>query len=133
MDDALEYNFGPDWPGKVYHLIRDFFVHRGGCDVYYVPGIARLVFDSSDSIDDPDLSYWEDVNDIVKFISMAHKGEFSRNLEHITTVPEGPQRGMRVKGKPMSFTELSEMFSKEIEDTESEARENFEHANKSPN
>jgi hypothetical protein len=91
------------------------------------------VFDSSDSIDDPDLSYWEDVNDIVKFISMAHKGEFSRNLEHITTVPEGPQRGMRVKGKPMSFTELSEMFSKEIEDTESEARENFEHANKSPN
>jgi hypothetical protein len=133
MDDALEYNFGPDWPGKAYNLIRDFFVHRGGCDVYYVPGIARLVFDSSDSIDDPDLSYWEDVNDIVKFISMAHKGEFSRNLEHITTVPEGPQRGMRVKGKPMSFTELSEMFSKEIEDTESEARENFEHANKSPN
>ena len=132
MADALEYHFGPDWPGRAYSLIRDFFVHRGGCDVYYVPGIARLVFSSSDEIDDPDMSYWEDVNDIVKFISIAHKGEFSRNLEHITTVTEGPQRGMRVKGKPMSFTALSEMFSREIENTESEARENFEHANKSP-
>ena len=132
MSDALEMNYGKEWSGKVYGLIRDYFVHRGGCDVYYVPGIARLIFGSTDDIEDPDMDLWSDVKDIVKFISLAHKGDFSRNLEHITTVQEGPQRGMQVKGKPLNFDELSDMFSREIEYSSAAERQEFENAKKSP-
>ena len=132
MSDILEIYYGKEWPGKVYGLIRDYFVHRGGCDVYYVPGIARLIFGLTDDIEDPDLELWSDVKDIVKFISLAHKGEFSRNLEHIATVQEGPQRGMQVKGPPLNFEELSDMFSREIEDASAAERQEFENAKKSP-
>ena len=132
MSDALEMCYSKEWPGKVYGLIRDYFVHRGGCDVYYVPGIARLIFGSTDDIEDPDLDLWSDVKDIVKFISLAHKGEFSRNLEHISTVQEGPQRGMQVKGPPLNFEELSDMFSREIEDASAAERQEFENAKRSP-
>lgn len=132
MSDALEMYYTKEWPGKVYGLIRDYFVHRGGCDVYYVPGIARLIFGSTDDIEDPDMDLWSDVKDIVKFISLAHKGEFSRNLEHISTVQEGPRRGMQVKGPPLNFEELSDMFSREIEDASAAERQEFENAKRSP-
>lgn len=128
----LELQYGDNWCEKTFMLLRKFFVRQGGCDVYYLPGIARIVFGSADAVEDPDVTLWEQLKEIVRFISIAHKGEFSRNLEHITTVQEGSQRGMAVKGKPMEFDELDDMFSKKIEETQAEERENFEKAKKTP-
>lgn len=131
MAEPMEFHYGKDWSGKAFNLIRDFFVHKG-CDVYYVPGIARLIFGSSDDIQDPNMDTWNDVLDIVKFITTAHKGEFSRNLEHITTVQEGPRRGMQVRSKPMTLRELYDMFSREIKETGYAEREAFEKSGRSP-
>ena len=132
LADGLEDYFGRDWTGQVYRLVRKFFVYQGGCDIYYIPGIARLAYGSCNDFGDPDFLDWESIKSIVRFISTAHKNEFSRNLERITTIQEGPKKGMRVKGSPMGLDELERMFSKEIEETEESAKKEFETSVRSP-
>lgn len=128
----MRETFGDEWCGEAYRKIRDYFVRRGGCDVYFVPGIGRIVYGSPELVYSPDIGLWYDLREIVRFISIAHKGDFTRNLEQITTVREGPQKGMRVKGRPLGFRQLKDMFGTEMENATAAERAAFERSGKTP-
>ena len=123
LSGKLTEMYGPNWSEAAFRKIRDLFVHHG-CDEYFIPGLARISYG--------ELAlggYGENgrglnqLCELVAFITTAHKNEFSRNLEHITTVQQGPQKGMKVRSAPMSLRELSDMFTREQEeDTEAQRK-----------
>jgi len=122
----LQDEYGDEWVVKCFNKLRNDFVHSG-CDVLFVPGIARIAYGELDyDSDDEDTAKVMMLRNIVKFITIAHKEEFSRNLEHISIVKEGPKKGSKVKSEPMTFGELDTMFSRNIEATTASAREEFE-------
>lgn len=135
MKKAIEANglsgkltelYGPNWSEAAFKKMRALFVHHG-CDVYFVPGLARIAYGELALGD-----YGENERglnqlcELVAFITTAHKNEFSRNLEHITTVQQGPQKGMRVRSNPMSLKDLAELFMREQEDTTEAQRNSFQ-------
>ena len=125
LEHELANDYGINWTEEAFNKIRNAFVHQG-CDVYFVPGIARIAygdlrFDSNDA----DTQKIALLRNLVKFITMAHKAEFTRNLEKIDVVREGPQKGMKVKSKPMTLDQLSAMFSREQKEVTGKARDQF--------
>lgn len=129
----LAADYGPGWAGEAFNRIRDEFVHKG-CDVYFVPGLARILYGELDyDSPDQDSAKVDELRDLVKFISTAHKGDFSRNLEHITTVTGGPQKGMKVRSEPFTFKQLHDMFSREQKEVTDSDREALEKEGLTPN
>ena len=134
MKKALEANgisgelagrYGAMWAAEAFNDIRDRFVHKGGCDVYFVPGIARIAYgELGYGTGHMDADKVDALAKLVKFISTAHRNDFSRNLERIDTVTEGPRKGMKVRSAPLAFDDIAEMFSrKQKEATEAERAE----------
>ena len=117
--------YGDNWSELAFNRIRSLFVHHD-CDVYFVPGIARIAYGELNldgfSENERGLSR---LRELVSFISNAHREEFTRNLEHITIVQQGPQKGMKVRSAPMSLRELSDLFMQEQEDTTDSQRKAF--------
>ena len=123
LEEDMEESYGPNWSEEVFKKLRKNFV-RLGCDMYFLPGIARIAYGELDyDSDDEDTLKTATLRDLVKFITIAHKGDFSRNLERIDVVTTGPQKGMKVKSNPLSFDELKEMFAKSSDEMD-EAEEN---------
>lgn len=126
LSGKLTEMYGPNWSEAAFRKMRDLFVHHG-CDVYFVPGLARISYGELALGD-----YGENERglnqlcELVAFITTAHKNEFSRNLEHITTVQQGPQKGMKVRSNPMSLKDLAELFMREQEDTTEAQRKSFQ-------
>lgn len=119
-------DYGQNWSEQIFNEIRNDFVHSG-CDVYFVPGIARILYDELDyDSDDEDTAKIQQLRQLVRFITTAHKEQFSRNLEHITTVQDGPNKGQKVKSAPFSFEDLYSMFSKEQEKVTNAERAAYE-------
>lgn len=125
LEHELANDYGINWTEEAFNKIRNAFVHQG-CDVYFVPGIARIAYgDLRFDSDDEDTQKIALLRNLVKFITMAHKAEFTRNLEKIDVVSEGPQKGMKVKSKPMTLDQLSAMFSREQKEVTGKARDQF--------
>jgi len=104
LEQELAQGYGDNWAETAFNKIRNAFVHQG-CDVYFVPGIARIAYGELDfDSDDEDTQKVAQLRRLVKFITLAHKGQFTRNLERISVIPEGPQKGMKVKSKPFTLT-----------------------------
>ena len=123
LEEEMEDSYGPNWSEEVFRKLRKNFV-RLGCDMYFLPGIARIAYGDLDyDSDDEDTLKVATLRDLVKFITIAHKGDFTRNLERIDVVTTGPQKGMKVKSNPLSFDELKEMFAKASDEMD-EAEEN---------
>lgn len=125
LENEMKSDYGEHWSEEVFKKLRGDFVHHG-CDVYFVPGIARIAYGELDyDSDDEDTRKITQLRNLVKFITNAHKGQFTRNLERIDVVQEGPKKGMRVKSKPMSFAELDDMFSSEQKKVTDNARKSL--------
>lgn len=123
LSGKLTEMYGPNWSEAAFKKIRDLFVHHG-CDEYFIPGLARIAYGELALGGYGENAHGlEQLKELVTFITTAHKNEFSRNLEHITTVQQGPQKGMKVRSAPMSLRELSDMFTREQEeDTEAQRK-----------
>ena len=135
LEQELAQGYGDNWAETAFNKIRNAFVHQG-CDVYFVPGIARIAYgDLHFDSEDEDTQKLALLKNLVKFITIAHKAQFTRNLEKIDVVQEGPQKGMKVKSKPLTLDQLSTMFSREQKEVTGKAREQFakEHANSEGN
>lgn len=131
LEQELAEDYGENWSEAVFNKIRDSFVHQG-CDVYFVPGIARIAYGELDfDSDDEDTQKIANLKRLVKFITMAHKGQFTRNLERISVIQEGPQKGMKVKSKPMTYEQLANMFSNEAKSATANEREEYTKNNQS--
>lgn len=125
LADELEDEYGEHWSEFAFNEIRSRFIHNG-CDVYFTPGLARIAYgECYMGTDEEDTEKIRQLCQLVKFITMAHKSDFSRNLEHITTVQEGPTKGQKVKSKPFTLVDIQNMFSKEQERMSTEERNNF--------
>lgn len=131
LDQEFAEDYGENWSEAVFNKIRDSFVHQG-CDVYFVPGIARIAYGELDFDSDyEDTQKIAQLRSLVKFITLAHKGQFTRNLERISVIQDGPQKGMKVKSKPFTFDQLAEMFGNESRAATNAEREQFAKDNKS--
>lgn len=131
LEQELAEDYGENWSEAVFNKIRDSFVHQG-CDVYFVPGIARIAYGELDfDSDDEDTQKVAQLRSLVKFITLAHKGQFTRNLERISVIQEGPQKGMKVKSKPFTFDQLAEMFGNESRSATNAERDRFTKDNQS--
>lgn len=131
LEQELAEDYGENWSEAVFNKIRDSFVHQG-CDVYFVPGIARIAYGELDfDSDDEDTQKVAQLRSLVKFITLAHKGQFTRNLERISVIQEGPQKGMKVKSKPFTFDQLAEMFGNESKSATNAERDRFTKDNQS--
>ena len=131
LEQELAQGYGDNWAETAFNKIRNAFVHQG-CDVYFVPGIARIAYGELDfDSDDEDTQKVAQLRRLVKFITLAHKGQFTRNLERISVIPEGPQKGMKVKSKPFTFDQLAEMFGNESRSATNADRNRFTQDNKS--
>lgn len=118
-------DYGENWAEAVFNKLRADFV-RQGCDVFFLPGIARIAYGELDyDSDDEDTQKTAELRNLVKFITTAHKGQFTRNLERIDVVQQGPQKGMKVKTAPLSLGEIHGMFSREQRDVSSAERQSF--------
>lgn len=83
LEDELRVIYGENWSEEVFVKLRKDFV-RLGCDMYFLPGIARIAYGELDlDSNDEQTQKVTDLRDLVKFISRAHKGDFTRNLERI--------------------------------------------------
>lgn len=123
LEDDMDDLYGDNWSEEAFNVIRDKFVHKG-CDVYFTPGLARIAYGELDlDTDDENTQKVNQLRELVKFITMAHKGQFTRNLERIDIVQQGPQKGMKVKSKPMTLEQLAEMFSREQKEVTGKARQ----------
>lgn len=115
--DELAADYGENWTREIFNKLRDDFVHSG-CDVYFVPGIARILYGELDyDSEDEDSSKVRQLRSIVKFITMAHRDQFTRHLAHINadkTVTE-----------PFTYEQLHDMFDKTIKKTTDVERDNF--------
>lgn len=128
MEQELADDYGENWSEEVFQELRKAFV-RKGCDVYYLPGIARIAYGELDfDSDDEDTEKTAELRDLVRFISIAHKGDFTRNLELIDVVQQGPQKGMKVKSAPLTFSQLKERFAKAADDMDDAEQDAWEKA-----
>ena len=121
LDKEFIEEYGEHWSEQIFNEIRSRFIHNG-CDVYFTPGLARIAYGEFNmGFDNEDTAGIRRLCQLVRFITMAHKTDFSRNLEHITVVQEGPNRGQKIKSEPFTFEQLNVMFGKvqqQITDTE---------------
>jgi len=123
LEGTLKDDYGENWSEEVFNKLRNTFVHQG-CDVYFIPGIARIAYGELGFDDDTeDTQGIAKLRNLVKFITNAHKGQFTRNLERIEVVQQGPRKGMKVKSNPMTLEQLSDMFSKEQKAVSANARQ----------
>ena len=112
LDKEFEEEYGEHWSEEAFNEIRSRFIHNG-CDVYFTPGLARIAYGDLDmGTDDEDTTKLRLLGQLVRFITTAHKDEFSRNLEHITVVQDGPNKGQKVKSAPCTLDQLNTMFGK---------------------
>ena len=129
LEEELAEDYGANWSEEVFNKIRTAFVHQG-CDVYFVPGIARIAYGELDyDSDDEDTQKLAEFKRLVKFITIAHKGQFTRNLEKISVVQDGPQKGMKVKSDPLTYDQLAEMFGNESRAATNSERAKFAEEN----
>jgi hypothetical protein len=135
LEADMEDSYGPNWSEEVFKKLRKNFV-RLGCDMYFLPGIARIAYGELDYDSDyEDTLKTATLRDLVKFITVAHKGDFTRNLERIDVVTTGPQKGMKVKSHPLSFDEIKDMFAKASDEMDEAEESGWEKNNvgKTPN
>ena len=128
LEHELADEYGENWSEEVFQELRRAFV-RKGCDVYYLPGLARIAYGELDfDSDDEDTEKTAELLTLVRFISIAHKGDFTRNLELIDVVQQGPQKGMKVKSDPLTFSQLKERFAKAADDMDEAEQDSWEKA-----
>lgn len=133
FENMLRNNYSEHWSEEVFNDIRDDFIHKG-CDIYFTPGIARIAYgELYYGTANEDSFKVDQLCQLVKFVTMAHKPEFSRNLEHITVVQEGPNKGQKQKSKPFTFDDLQSMFSSSRNAMRDIERANFEKTKHTPN
>ena len=112
LDEDFIEEYGEHWSEQVFNEIRSKFIHNG-CDVYFTPGLARIAYGELDmGSEDEDTDGLRRLGQIVRFITTAHKNDFSRNLEHITTIGQGPNKGQKQKSAPCTLDQLTDMFGK---------------------
>lgn len=115
--DELAADYGENWTREIFNKLRDDFVHSG-CDVYFVPGIARILYGELDyDSEDEDTAKVRQLRSIVKFITMAHKNQFNRHLAHINAD--------KTVSEPFTFEQLRTMFDKNIKQATDEERNKF--------
>ena len=128
----LARDYGVEWVTEAFNTIRSDFCHRG-CDVYFIPGLARILYgELGYDSDEQDTGKVDELRELVRFITTAHRNEFTRNLERITVVQDGPKKGMKVRSDPMTFGQLHEMFSREQREVTDSEREEFEKSGATP-
>jgi len=126
LEDELRETYGENWSEEVFVKLRKDFV-RLGCDMYFLPGIARIAYGELDlDSTDEQTQKVNDLRDLVKFISRAHKGDFTRNLERIDTVQQGPQKGMKVKSEPLTFDQIKDMFAQSADEANEAEQDEWE-------
>ena len=131
LEQELAQDYGANWAETAFNKIRNGFVHQG-CDVYFVPGIARIAYGELDfDSDDEDTQKLAQLRNLVKFITLAHKTQFTRNLEKVSVITDGPQKGMKVKSKPLTFDQIEEMFSNSSKAATQADRDQYIKSNKS--
>lgn len=115
--NELSQDYGENWTREIFNKLRDDFVHSG-CDVYFVPGLARILYGELDyDSEDEDSAKVRQLRSIVKFISMAHRDQFTRHLAHINAD--------KTVSEPFSYTQLHDMFDKSIKQVTDAERNNF--------
>lgn len=115
--DELAADYGENWTREIFNKLRADFVHSG-CDVYFVPGIARILYgELGYDSEDEDTAKVRQLRSIVKFITMAHKGQFTKHLAHI-----GADRTVSA---PFTYEQLHSMFDKSIKQATDAERNNF--------
>ena len=115
--NELAQDYGENWTREIFNKLRDDFVHSG-CDVYFVPGIARILYGELDyDSEDEDTSKVRQLRSIVKFITMAHRDQFTRHLAHINAD--------KTVSEPFTYEQLHSMFDKTIKKTTDAERDNF--------
>lgn len=123
--DELAADYGENWTREIFNKLRNDFVHAG-CDVYFIPGIARIVYGELDyDSEDEDTAKIRQLRSIVKFITIAHKGQFNRYLAHINDD--------KSISNPFTFEQLQSMFNKNIKHSADIERNNFKNSNKNAN
>jgi hypothetical protein len=133
LDKEFEAEYGEHWSEQIFNEIRSTFIHNG-CDVYFAPGLARIAYGELDmGTDDEDTTGIRQLCQLVRFITMAHKTDFSRNLEQITVVQQGPNRGQKVKSEPVSLEQLANMFGKVQQQMTNDERNDFDKSQKTDN
>ena len=129
LEHELADEYGENWSELIFKKLRKEFI-RLGCDMYFLPGLARILYGELDfDSDDEDTEKTATLRDLVRFITLAHKGQFTRNLELINVVQDGPQKGMKVKSEPLSFKQLVDMFAKAADDMDEAEQDAWEKAN----
>lgn len=114
LRNQLRADYGENWTRVIFNKVRDDFIHSG-CDVLFTPGITRILYGELDyDSEDQDTMKVRQLRSIVKFITTAHKDQFTRNLARITVSTEGPTRGQKTISDPLTFDELNDMFSRSI-------------------
>lgn len=115
--EELAADYGENWTREIFNKLRDDFVHSG-CDVYFVPGIARILYgELGYDSEDEDSAKVRQLRSIVKFITMAHKEQFNRHLAHINTD--------KTVSAPFTYEQLRNMFDKTIKQATDAERNNF--------
>ena len=114
LRNQLRADYGENWTRVIFNKVRDDFIHSG-CDVLFAPGITRILYGELDyDSEDQDTMKVRQLRSIVKFITTAHKDQFTRNLARITVSTEGPTRGQKTVSDPLTFDQLNDMFSRSI-------------------
>lgn len=106
--DELEQAYGEDWSRVIFNMIRNDFVHSG-CDVYFVPGLARILFGELNyDSENEDTMKIRQLHYIVEYITNHYRNHFTRNLALI--------RKDKTINAPYTFKQLFTVFGKTLAD-----------------
>lgn len=104
--NELRQHYGENWTREIFDMIRNDFVHSG-CDVYFVPGLARILFGELDyESEDEDTLKVRQLGAIVRFISNKYRNLFTRNLALI--------KKDKTTSAPLTFEQLYTEFGDDI-------------------